>query len=153
MCLSSGIEPTKELASAPYVQAALAASMGDYAKLFITVSLVLFAFTTMLGNLYYVDNAFAYVLKQFPGKTFIRCYRILACLLIYVCACSSMGTMWDLADVTMGCMAIINLPVICILGTPAIKALKDYTAQKAAGKNPEFKSATVGLEGKTECWE
>ena len=52
-------------------QAALAASMGDYAKLFITVSMVLFAFTTLLGNLYYVDNAFAYVLKHVPGKTLL----------------------------------------------------------------------------------
>ena len=35
----------------------------------------------------------------------------------------------------------------------AVKVLKDYTAQRKAGKNPEFKSANVGLEGKTEAWE
>ena len=153
MCLSSGIEPTKELAGAPYVQAALAASMGDYAKLFITVSMVLFAFTTLLGNLYYVDNAFAYVLKHVPGKTFTLCYRILACVLIFIGAGSSMGTMWDLADVTMGCMAIINLPVICILGGPALRALDDYTEQRDAGKNPEFKASKIGLTQKLDYWQ
>ena len=153
MCLSSGIEPTKELAGAPYVQAALAASMGDYAKLFITVSMVLFAFTTLLGNLYYVDNAFAYVLKHVPGKTFTLCYRILACVLIFIGAGSSMGTMWDLADVTMGFMAIINLPVICILGGPALRALDDYTEQRDAGKNPEFKASKIGLTQKLDYWQ
>ena len=153
MCLSSGIEPAKELAGAPYVQAALAASMGDYAKLFITVSMVLFAFTTLLGNLYYVDNAFAYVLKHVPGKTFTLCYRILACVLIFIGAGSSMGTMWDLADVTMGFMAIINLPVICILGGPALRALDDYTDQRDAGKNPEFKASKIGLTQKLDYWQ
>lgn len=153
MCLSSGVEPTKELAGAPYVQAALAASMGSSAKLFITVSMVLFAFTTLLGNLYYVDNAFAYILKRVPGSTFKLCCRFIACALIFIGAGSSMGTMWDLADVTMGFMAIINLPVICILGGPALRALDDYTMQLATGKNPEFKAKNIGLEQKLDYWQ
>ncbi len=153
MCISSGVEPTKELAGAPYVQAALAATMGDYAKLFITMSMVLFAFTTLLGNLYYVDNAFAYILRRVPGKTFTLCYRIIACVLIFIGAGSSMGTMWDLADVTMGFMAIINLPVICILGGPALKALDNYVEQLNAGKNPTFKAADIGLKQKLDYWQ
>lgn len=153
MCISSGVEPTKELAGAPYVQAALAATMGDYAKLFITISMVLFAFTTLLGNLYYVDNAFAYILRRVPGKTFTLCYRIIACALIFIGAGSSMGTMWDLADVTMGFMAIINLPVICILGGPALKALDNYVEQLNAGKNPTFKAADIGLKQKLDYWQ
>ena len=64
MCMTSGVEPVKELAGAPYVQTALAASMGGVAKVFITVSMVLFAFTTLLGNLYYVDNCFAYIMTR-----------------------------------------------------------------------------------------
>ena len=42
--------------------------------------------------------------------------------------------------------------LILILGGTAIKALDDYTAQRAAGKNPVFKASTVGLEGKTDYW-
>ena len=120
MCMTSGVEPVKELAGAPYVQTALAASMGGVAKVFITVSMVLFAFTTLLGNLYYVDNCFAYIMKAVPGPTFNMIYRAIACVVIFIGAGSSMGLMWDLADVLMGCMAIINLPVICILGGPAL---------------------------------
>ena len=52
----------------------------------------------------------------------------------------------------MGLMTLINVPVILILGGTAIKALDDYTAQRAAGKNPVFKASTVGLEGKTDYW-
>lgn len=152
MCLSSGIAPTPELAGAPYVQEALAVSMGGFAKAFITVSMVLFAFTTLLGNLYYVDNCFAYILKKVPGKVFTLSYRLIACVVIFVGACSSMGLMWDLSDVLMGCMAIINLPVICILGGPALRALDDYVNQRQAGKNPEFKSMDIGIEEKLDYW-
>ena len=153
MCLCSGVQPAAEMAGAPYVQAALANALGMVGPIFINISMVLFAFTTLLGNFYYVDNLLTYIMNKVPSKTFMTCFRLVAAGIIWLGAGMSMSLVWDLADVLMGVMAIINIPVICILGTPAIKALKDYTAQKAAGKNPEFKSATVGLEGKTECWE
>ena len=153
MCMTSGVEPVKELAGAPYVQTALAASMGGVAKVFITVSMVLFAFTTLLGNLYYVDNCFAYIMKAVPGPTFNMVYRALACVVIFIGAGSSMGLMWDLADVLMGCMAIINLPVICILGGPALKAMDDYSKQREAGKNPVFKARSIGVTQKLDYWQ
>lgn len=153
MCLSSGIAPTAELAGAPYVQASLAVTLGGGAKVFITVSMVLFAFTTLLGNLYYVDSCFAYILRAIPGPKFTFTYRILACVLIFIGAGSSMALMWDLADVLMGCMTIINLPVICILGTPAMRALADYTEQRKAGKNPVFKARSIGIEEKLDYWQ
>ena len=153
MCMTSGVEPVKELAGAPYVQTALAASMGGVAKVFITVSMVLFAFTTLLGNLYYVDNCFAYIMKAVPGPTFNMVYRAIACVVIFIGAGSSMGLMWDLADVLMGCMAIINLPVICILGGPALKAMDDYSKQREAGKNPVFKARSIGISQKLDYWQ
>ena len=48
--------------------------------------------------------------------------------------------------------AIINLPVIVILGNTALKCLDDYLVQKKEGKNPCFKAESIGLEGKTEFW-
>ena len=153
MCMTSGVEPVKELAGAPYVQTALAASMGGVAKVFITVSMVLFAFTTLLGNLYYVDNCFAYIMKAVPGPTFNMIYRAIACVVIFIGAGSSLGLMWDLADVLMGCMAIINLPVICILGGPALKAMDDYSKQREAGKNPVFVAKSIGITQKLDYWQ
>ena len=152
MCLCSGVEPTAELAGAPYVQAALQNALGGFGPIFITISMVLFAFTTLLGNFYYVDNLLIYIMNKVPSKQFMLCFRIVASLVIFVGAGLSMGLVWDLADVLMGIMAIINIPVICLLGTPAIKALVDYANQKKEGKNPTFKASTVGLQGKTDYW-
>lgn len=53
----------------------------------------------------------------------------------------------------MGIMAIINLPVIVILGRTAMRALQDYMEQRRAGKNPVFKASSIGLKEKTDFWQ
>ena len=140
MCMSSGIEPTKDLSGAPYVQAALSSTLGAFGPVFITVAMILFAFTTLLGNLYYVDKCIIFIMGKVPGKTFMRVYHIVAALLIFVGAGLSADLLWNIADVTMGGMTIINMPVIFILGKYAFRALKDYDKQLKEGKTPVFKA-------------
>lgn len=154
MSLASGIAPTEELAGAPFVQASLATVFGRYGNLFITVSLALFAFTTLLGNLYYVDSCLTYLNKKTPSKTFMLCYRIIATILIFVGAGMEMSLAWDVADFLMGIMCLINIPSIIILGGTALKALDDYKKQRNEGKNPVFKAETIGIDtSKLDYWK
>lgn len=154
MSLASGIAPTEELAGAPFVQASLATVFGRYGNLFITVSLALFAFTTLLGNLYYVDSCLTYLNKKTPSKTFMLCYRIIATILIFVGAGMEMSLAWDIADFLMGVMCLINIPTIIILGGTALKALEDYKEQRNQGKNPVFKAETIGIDtSKLDYWK
>ncbi|WP_295917006.1 alanine/glycine:cation symporter family protein [Anaerovibrio lipolyticus] len=153
LCMSSGVAPTKELAGAPFVQASLDATLGSGAGVFLTISMLLFAFTTLLGNLYYVDNCLAYVNGKVPGKLFMTVYRVFAALVIFVGAGLSMDLLWNLADVLMGCMAIINLPVIVILGRQAMDCLRDYESQRAAGKDPVFCAKDIGITDRLDYWQ
>lgn len=154
MALSSGIAPTEEAAGAPFVQASLSTVFGSYGNVFITVSLALFAFTTLLGNLYYVDSCLTYLNKKTPSKTFMLCYRIIATILIFVGAGMEMSLAWDIADFLMGVMCLINIPSIIILGGTALKALEDYKEQREEGKNPVFKAETIGIDtSKLEYWK
>ena len=154
MSLASGITPTEELAGAPFVQASLSTVFGKYGNLFITISLALFAFTTLLGNLYYVDSCLTYLNKKIPSKTFMLCYRIIAIILIFVGAGIEMSLAWDIADFLMGVMCLINIPSIIILGGTALKALDDYKKQRAEGKNPVFKADAVGINtSKLDYWK
>ena len=154
MALASGIAPSEDLAGAPFVQASLATVFGRYGNLFITVSLALFAFTTLLGNLYYVDSCFTYLNKKTPSKTFMICYRIIATILIFVGAGMEMSLAWDIADFLMGVMCLINIPSIIILGGTALKALEDYKKQREEGKNPAFKAEAIGIDtSKLDYWK
>ena len=152
MCLSSGIEPSEALTGAPFVQTALSSNFGRFGFYFITVSLLLFAFTTLIGNLFYCEGCINYIAKRTVVKKRLRIFYMLACVVIFVGAQLDFGLVWDLSDVLMGIMAIINLPVIVILSRPALAALKDYLRQRKEGKNPEFKASDIGLQGKTEFW-
>lgn len=153
MCVCSGVEPTAELSGAPYIQAALSATLGSFGPIFITVAMILFAFTTLLGNLYYVDQCLFFVLKKVPGKNFMRVYHVIAAFVIFVGAGLSADLLWNIADVTMGGMTLINMPVIFILSKYAFRALKNYQNQRKAGKIPTFKAADIDLPHEVDYWK
>ncbi len=152
MCLLSGVAPEEELAGAPYVQAALGNVLGGFGPVFITVSMTLFAFTTLIGNYYYCEGCLRFIMKRQPSKTFMTGFRIAASVIVFVGAVASMSLVWNLADVTQGLMVVTNIPVILLLMKPAVAALKDYQQQRQAGENPVFRAADIGLKEKTEFW-
>ena len=153
MCMCSGIEPTEALSGAPYVQAALQKTLGSFGPVFITVAMILFAFTTLLGNLYYVDQCWYYMFKKLPGKAFMNVYHIVAALIIFVGSVLSADLLWNIADITMGAMSVINIPVIVILGKYAIRALDDYEKQRKQGIEPVFQAKDIGLPHKVDHWD
>lgn len=153
MCMSSGIEPSAEISGAPYVQQALQSTLGDFGPIFITIAMILFAFTTLLGNLFYVDKSIAYLLGKVPGKAFKTVYYIIASLLILLGCVLSADLLWNLADVFMGGMTLINMPVIIISGKYSIRALNDYTKQRKLGKEPTFRAKDIGIEDKLDYWQ
>ena len=65
-----------------------------------------------------------------------------------------MAAAWDIADILMGFMCLINIPSCVVLGGIAIKAMEDYSAQKAQGKKPVFKAANIGMDtSNLEYWK
>ena len=155
MCLSSGVEISSEVNGTPYVQNALSTVFGSLGPIFITIAMILFAFTTLLGNLYYVDNALIYMNgKKRPGFFFMKAFYVACVLVIFLGAIIPMDAAWASADITMGLMTLINLPCCFILFNTAGKTLADYEKQKKEGKNPVFKASAIGLdESKLSFWK
>lgn len=154
MCMCSGVKPIADsnYAGAPFIQDVMKATLGDFGPIFITIAMILFAFTTMLGNLYYVNQSLNHILKKPAGKKFNAVYYIIASLLILLGAVLSSDLLWGIADVTMGLMALINIPVILYLGRYAFRALKDYKAQKKQGLDPVFIAKDIGIKEQTDYW-
>ncbi|MBR1437333.1 MAG: alanine:cation symporter family protein [Synergistaceae bacterium] len=155
MCLMSGTEITHEAAGAQYVQEAMKTIMGESGPVFITVIMALFAFTTLLGNLFYVDNALAYINgKKVPGKKFMTVFKIICALVILVGAVLPMSTAWAVADITMDGMTLINIPCIMVGSGIVFKALADYEKQRRSKINPVFKASDIGLDpSKLDYWK
>lgn len=82
--------------------------MGNFGNHFITLSLILFAFTTLLGNLYYVDNNLTYIYGKEPSKNFMLRYRIFASLIVLLGAAHKQALAWDIGDLLMGIAALFR---------------------------------------------
>jgi AGCS family alanine or glycine:cation symporter len=153
MCMSSGVTPPADSdRAASYVQQALSATLGSAGPIFITVAMVFFAFTTLLGNLFYVDKTIDYLAGREPSKAVRNIYYVIASLVIFVGAGLSADLLWGIADILMGGMTLINMPVIIYLGKYAIRALKDYERQLKTGKEITFHTKDIDLPQETDYW-
>lgn len=146
LCLVTGEPATEEVAGAVYVQQALSSLLKGFGPLFLTISMALFAFTTLIGNLYYVDTGLKFLHNnRMPGKNFMIVFRIICAVIIFLGAIIPMDAAWALADISMGLMAMINIPTCFYLGGRVFKAIKDYERQKREGKNPVFHASSIGM--------
>ena len=154
MCLCSGVAPSADLAGAPFVREVLTANFGAIGPIFLATAMFLFAFTTLVGNFFYIEGCFAYLLKKTPSKSFLTAVRVIGAVIIFVGAGISFGLAWDTADVAQAILAFINIPVCMILAGTAVKCLNNYLEQKKAGKNPVFKASDIGLDSdKLDFWK
>ena len=153
MCLSTNVEPAPELAGAPYVQTAMEFALGPFGPIFLTVSLFLFAFTTLIGNYSYCEGCLEFILKRKPSRVGLFVFRLAAAALVFAGAVASANLVWDTADLLQGLIVLVNMPAILLLGRVAFCCLKDYTDQRKTIKKPYFHAANIGLEEKLDFWD
>lgn len=145
MLLVSGVEgKSGVLDGIPYVQAAICANVGSWGILFITISIFAFAFSSLIGNYYYAESNILFIRNS---KILLFLFRVTCVAAIFLGAQADFSLVWNLADVTMGGMAIVNIIAILLLGETAIKVLRNYEEQKKAGKDPVFYEEDVGMTG------
>ena len=150
MLLVSGVEgEAGVLDGIPYVQQAISSNVGQWGIHFITFSIFAFAFSSLIGNYYYLESNIRFIKND---KKVLFVFRITCIVAIFLGAQADFSLVWNLADITMGCMAIVNIIAIFLLRNIACKALRNYEEQKKAGKNPVFKAADIGLYN-TDVWK
>ena len=144
MLLVSGIEgKSGVLDGIPYVQAAISANVGKWGIHFITFSIFAFAFSSLVGNYYYAESNILFIKNS---KVLLNVFRVTCIVAIFLGAQADFSLMWNIADITMGVMAIINIISIFLLGGIAMKALKNYEQQRKQGINPVFRGKDIGIE-------
>jgi AGCS family alanine or glycine:cation symporter len=149
MLLVSGVEgKSGVLDGIPYVQAAIRANVGSWGIHFITFSIFAFAFSSLVGNYYYAESNILFIRDS---KVLLNIFRVTCILAIFLGAQADFDMIWNLADITMGFMAIVNIITIFLLGGIAFKALKHYEEQKRRGEKPSFRAADIGINN-TDFW-
>ena len=145
MLLCSGVEgKSGVLDGIPYVQAAISSNVGKWGIHFITFSMFAFAFSSLIGNYYYAESNMMFIKND---KRLLFIFRITCLLAIFLGAQMDFSLIWNIADITMGFMAIVNIIAIFLLGKIAFKTLEHYEKQKREGKNPVFYEDEIGITG------
>lgn len=141
MLLISGVE---NLDGIPYVQAALSNNVGKWGIHFITISIFAFAFSSLIGNYYYAESNIFFIKNS---RSLLFVFRVTCIVAIFLGAQADFSLVWNIADVTMGFMAIVNIVAIVLLSNVAFKTLKNYEQQKKEGKKPVFYENDIGITG------
>lgn len=131
-------------------QAALNHHIGSWTPTFIAIAMFLFAFSSVVGNYYYGETNIEFIKTS---KTWLNIYRIAVIAMVVYGCLADFQLVWDMADLFMGIMALINLIVITLLSNVAYKVYKDYAKQRKQGLDPVFKAKNIPGLKNAETWE
>lgn len=146
----AGLYTTGESDGIVLTQESMALHVGAWAPYFVAIAILFFAFSSIIGNYYYGETNIEFIKAN---KNWMTVYRFLVLGMVMFGAMAKVSVVWDMADLFMGLMAVINLVVIALLGSVAFKVLEDFNKQRKQGLNPVFKASSIpGLKG-AECWE
>ena len=143
-------EAAMALNGMPLVQLAINNSVGELGIHFVTFAIFAFAFSSLIGNYFYAESNVRFIFGN--SKAVLTVFRLICLAVIFFGCLNSFDLAWNLADIFMGFMAMINLVAILLLGKWALRALDDYTAQRKAGQDPVFVASSIEGLPQTECW-
>lgn len=133
-----------------YTQHAVNAHFPNLGGGFVAISLLFFAFTTIMAYYYIAETNLSFLDKT-GNKWALWTLRLLILFATFYGSVKTAEAAWTLGDIGVGVMAWLNVIAIILLRKPALKALKDYQQQRRAGKDPVFDAKALGIKN-TEEW-
>ncbi|WP_457790733.1 alanine/glycine:cation symporter family protein [Pseudomonas sp. PL-6] len=134
--LSGVYQPGTEMGGVLLAQTALAAEVGEWGRVFVSLALLLFAFTTLLYGYYVGENALSFFSAK---RGVLQVFRLLVIGHVLWGALQDLGTVFGFADITMGLLALVNLIALTLLFKVGLRLMRDYDEQISAGiKQPVF---------------
>jgi len=127
-----------QLTGIELAQKSLAINLGDWAVSFLAFIVLLFAFSSVVGN-YSYGEINVHLVKENHRKLVLNIFRLLVVVFAFIGSQASLGLVWDMADLFMGFLTLTNLYALFRLYPMAMIALRDYSEQKRRGiKSPTF---------------
>jgi AGCS family alanine or glycine:cation symporter len=149
--LSGVLTPGGDVGGVAMTQTALASEIGEWGRQFVSVALLLFAFTSIMYNYYLGENSLNFFSEE--NKTLFNGYRVFVLALVLWGSLQDLSTVFAFADVAMGLLALVNLAALALMFRIGLRVMKDFDAQYAAGVKPVFDSAKFpDLDIDPEAW-
>lgn len=151
--LISGFYEHPQLNGIMLTQEALESQVGPLGPIFIALAILMFAYSSMIGNYYYGEANIRFMTNR---PIVLTVYRILSGgVMVMLGALLSLNTVWSIIDFCMALLTACNLVAIILLGKYVFRLLDDYTSQRQRGiKSPTFHRFQIPeIEHDLECWD
>ena len=112
-------------------QDSLADHVGRWGEAYVSVALMLFAFSSVLYNYYLGENGISYFSDRSPLPFSIL--KVLTLVWVFYAGTQSFGDILVFSDLSMGLLAVVNLVALVLLLKPMLRLLGDYDSQIRAG--------------------
>lgn len=129
-----------------FTQAAIETVIPGFGAGFVAIALFFFAFTTIMAYYYIAETNVAYLTTKGQGKLAMALLKLVLLTATFIGAVRETGVAWALGDIGVGIMVWLNLVSILILSRTALKALRDYEAQRKQGLDPVFHPEMLGIK-------
>jgi AGCS family alanine or glycine:cation symporter len=124
--ISKGIDLPANMTGIGLTQAAFTSVFGNFGAPFVSIAVLLFAFSTILGWSYYGERAWTYL---FGDKSTVI-YKTIFILVIFFGCTSGLSLVWDISDTFNGLMAVPNLIAITLLSGKVVQMTREYLDKK-----------------------
>ncbi len=151
--LISGLYDTSGLNGIELTQAAMQSEVGALGPVFIAIAILLFAFSSIIGNYYYGEANIRFITSS---TTVLTIYRLFSAgVFVMIGALASLDFVWSLGDLCMALLTACNLIAIVKLGKYVFRLLEDYRQQKRQGiQEPTFHRRQLPeIEQDLSCWD
>ena len=131
------------------MQQAIKNQVGEWGIYFITLSILAFAFSAIVGNSGLCESNIRFLNKS---DKFIKWVRIVSIFPIFFGCVAKPNMVWSLANIAMSGIASVNIIAIIALSKKYKICLKDYIKQRKEGKDPVFNAPSCGIND-TDLWK
>ncbi len=150
LVIITGATSQPDLNGIQLTQYAVSTVLGQNGSIFIALTVLLFSFTSIIGNYYYGETNISFITEN---KLFLNIFRGFVLFMVMFGSVAKLSLVWNLADVFMALMALLNIIAIFMLSKVAYALFDDYTTQLKEGKDPVFHKNSVPELKDVECWE
>ena len=141
---------TTGLTGVALVQYNLAQELGPWAPYAMALFIVMFSFSSLVGNYYYGEINITHLTDK---KIYLNLFRVGVVAMAYIGSVASLELVWNAADLFMAFLILTNITAIVLLNKQAVAALADYVDQKRRGiKVPVFNKKVLPTQEGLVWW-
>ena len=130
----------KEIEGINLFQYAMESHLGSFGSYFITVCILFFSYSSILGNFFYIKTG-AFAIKDSMVSYVI--VGLMTIVMVFAGSLAEFKTIWGAGDMFMGFMALLNIIVMVILNKPVYLLAKHYVSKLKEHKEPAFNKNSI----------